>query len=64
MLCPKCKNLLRIAASRVEVTGDGSPETQTRVFTVQELVCRSPQCPEYGKAAAENRVQTYPAEEA
>ena len=63
MVCPICSNLLRIASSRVKVTGDGDPKTQTRVFVVQELVCRSRRCPNFGRVVEQNCVQTYPQEE-
>ena len=63
MLCPKCKNLLRIAASRVEVTGDDDPDIPTQVFLVQDLVCRTKKCPNYEKVVKQCRTKTYPAKE-
>ena len=63
MVCPICSNLLRIASSRVKVTGDDDPETQTRVFVVQELVCRSRRCPNFWRVVEQNCVQTYPQED-
>ncbi|MCI6305872.1 MAG: hypothetical protein SPJ32_04660 [Oscillospiraceae bacterium] len=54
---------MRIASSRVKVTGDDDPKTQTRVFVVQELVCRSRRCPNFGRVVEQNCVQTYPQEE-
>lgn len=49
MLCPKCKVALRISRSYTKVTGDESPDTETKVFTVQELECRNPKCEDFGK---------------
>lgn len=59
-VCPICKNLLRITASSTEVTGDTSGDEETKVFTVQELSCRSKGCGNFGKVVVENRVQIYP----
>ena len=33
----------------MKVEGDNSPDTETKVFTVQELTCRNKQCSNYGK---------------
>lgn len=44
--------------SYTQVEGDSSPETPTRVYTVQELQCLNPQCPEY-KQAQETRTLVY-----
>lgn len=49
MICPKCKCEMRIAATRTEVTGDKSPDTPTKVMTVQDLVCRSAQCDNFNR---------------
>lgn len=59
-VCPICKNLLRITATRTDVSGDTSASEQTKVFTVQELSCRSKNCANFGKVITENRVQVYP----
>lgn len=47
MLCPKCNCEMRIAATRTVVTGDDSPDTETQVFTEQDLVCRNRSCPSF-----------------
>lgn len=44
MLCPLCKCEMRIGGSRTVVEGDTSPDTETRVYTEQDLVCRNPAC--------------------
>lgn len=44
----------------MEVSGDTSANEQTKVFTVQELSCRSKNCANFGKVITENRVQVYP----
>ena len=49
MLCPVCGIQARIDRSYTQVEGDQSPDTTTRVYTVQEIVCRNPQCPQYGE---------------
>lgn len=49
MICPKCKCEMRIAATRIEVTGDNSPDTTTKVMTVQDLSCRSPKCDNFNR---------------
>lgn len=63
--CPLCHNLLMIRSSRQEVEGDQSPDTQTMVFEVQELICPNAQantpCPNRGKVVCEVRHQVYPA---
>lgn len=59
MLCPKCNTELMIQSARLEFTGDESPDTVTRAYTVQTLVCRNPQCSDCGKAVAENRVELH-----
>ncbi|HJA24724.1 MAG TPA: hypothetical protein H9795_01540 [Candidatus Fournierella merdigallinarum] len=35
---------MRIGGSRTVVEGDTSPDTETRVYTEQDLVCRNPAC--------------------
>lgn len=40
-LCPKCKTLLKISASKY-VNKDG------KIYMVQELTCRNPKCPNDG----------------
>ena len=57
MLCPRCKTELMIESTRLEITGDESPDTETKVYTVQALVCRNPNCMDHGMTVAENRVQ-------
>lgn len=61
-LCPLCRNLLRITETHTEVEGDSSSATETRVYTVQTLSCRSKSCANYGKPVAENRLLIYPAQ--
>lgn len=39
------------------VEGDKSPDTETKVFTVQELTCRNKQCSNYGKVVETVRHQ-------
>lgn len=46
-----------IVATRIEVEGDKSPDTVTRVYRVLDLACRARQCSEYGKVQAQQRVE-------
>ncbi len=48
MKCPQCRLEGTINSCRTEVEGDDSAEEATRVYTVQEISCRNPQCPKYG----------------
>lgn len=48
-ICEICGNELKVTGSRVICEGDDSPDTKTRVFTVLEMECTNPQCPEKGK---------------
>ncbi|MDD2954945.1 MAG: hypothetical protein PHD67_01375 [Oscillospiraceae bacterium] len=49
MKCPVCDLEGTICRCRTEVEGDDSPAAATRVFTVQDVSCRNPQCEQYGK---------------
>lgn len=49
MQCPLCKIEMAIQNTYTKVEGDNSPDTETKVFTVQELTCRNKQCSNYGK---------------
>ena len=35
---------MRIGATRTVVEGDNSPDTETKVYTEQDLVCRNTAC--------------------
>ena len=61
MRCPQCNTELRIMSSRLEVTGDDSPETPTQVWRVLEMGCVNPQCTK--PEPIEERVRIYPPEE-
>lgn len=49
MNCPYCKVQTIIKGSRYTVRGDDSPDTETELFLVQELMCRNPQCEHDGE---------------
>lgn len=49
MQCPYCKIEGTILRSSIQVTGDDSPDTPTRVYTVQEIACRNPACSHYNQ---------------
>lgn len=57
MQCSACRCEMAIVASRIEVEGDKSPDTQTKVYQVLDFACRSKQCGEYGKVQAQQRVE-------
>lgn len=48
-------------SSRLEVTGDDSPETPTQVWRILEMGCVNPQCTK--PEPVEERVRIYPPEE-
>lgn len=52
MNCPHCKLTAQIAKSRYVVRGDDSPDKETELYLVQELVCRNPQCGYNGETVA------------
>ena len=41
-LCPRCKTALRVSTSRYVLKSD-------KLYMVQELVCRNPQCEKNGE---------------
>lgn len=49
MKCPLCNIEMIIQRAYVSVEGDESPDTETKVHTVQEMSCRNKQCSNYGK---------------
>lgn len=49
MQCKNCHTEMRIVATRMEIKGDDSPDTETVVYRVMDYACRSRQCPEYDK---------------
>lgn len=57
MLCPKCRCEMRIEATRTVAEGDKSPDTETKVYTEQDLVCRNPACPDHGQVVQTVRTQ-------
>lgn len=48
MLCPLCKVEMAISNSRYKAENDTSAEEETKLFMIQEFVCRNPQCPNFG----------------
>ncbi len=49
MQCPKCKVEAGISATRYEVSNDDTAAQETKLFIVQDFVCRNPQCSDYQK---------------
>ncbi|MEG1012441.1 MAG: hypothetical protein RSE54_11310 [Ruthenibacterium sp.] len=60
MLCPKCSTLLAIEKSYQRVEGDKSENTQTKVYTVQELICRNKNCGNFQKVVETAETLIYP----
>jgi hypothetical protein len=44
MLCPKCGQPMYAKAIGNVVEGDSSPDTETKVYFVQELTCSKKSC--------------------
>lgn len=55
MQCPLCKTEMRIGASKTVVEGDNSPDTPTKVYIEQTMICRCPQCENFGKVVQTER---------
>jgi hypothetical protein len=49
MKCPLCNVEARIQRTYTKVVGDTSPETETKVYTAHDFVCRNKQCSNYEK---------------
>ncbi|MDL2215730.1 hypothetical protein LJB77_01470 [Ruminococcaceae bacterium OttesenSCG-928-N02] len=47
MICPYCKNEMRITGSSIVLQGDDTPAAQTKVYTKQTLACQNPKCNHY-----------------
>lgn len=53
MLCKTCGCEMRIVFTGTRVTGDNSPDTPTKVYTVQTLRCLNRNCPHQDEATVE-----------
>lgn len=49
MKCPLCDIEMAIKRSRYTVSGDESPDTETKLFNEQVLSCRNKKCPNFQK---------------
>ncbi|MBQ4050728.1 MAG: hypothetical protein IJD13_03805 [Oscillospiraceae bacterium] len=49
--------MTRIEKQRVEVEGDQSPDTETKVYRILSFVCRNPRCEHHGEEVGETKVQ-------
>lgn len=45
MICESCDCEMRIVGSTIKVTGDNSPDTETKLYRVQTFKCRNKNCP-------------------
>lgn len=52
MKCPLCNVEAVITKSYTTVEGDSSPNTETKVYNVQEISCRNKNCSNYEKVIA------------
>lgn len=52
MKCPLCNVEAFINRTYNRVEGDNSPDTETKVYTVQEMSCRNKNCDNYNKVIA------------
>ena len=50
MKCPLCQVEMRISRSRNIVENDDTPDTETKLYVEQELVCMNKNCSNYEKA--------------
>lgn len=49
MKCPQCQVEMRITRSFNKVENDDTPDTETKLFVVQELSCLNKNCANYEK---------------
>lgn len=47
--CPLCNVEMAISGHRYRTAGDDSPDTDTKLYIEQNLVCRNAQCANHGK---------------
>lgn len=47
--CPLCNVEMAISCHRYRIAGDDSPDTDTKLYIEQDLVCRNAQCANHGK---------------
>ncbi len=59
MQCPLCKSDCRITNTRTQVVGDNSPDTQTRVYAVQEMSCINQNCQNHMLVVGEEKALEY-----
>ena len=49
MKCPLCNTEAFIKASKYVVEGDSAANEETKLFIEQSMVCRNPNCKNYGE---------------
>lgn len=59
MKCPLCSIEMAIKGSRHVVSGDKSPDEETKLYIEQDMTCRNKNCPNHGKVVdtARNEIQ-------
>ena len=53
MKCPLCQTEMRISRTRYRTKNDDTADAETKLYAVQTLVCRNPQCENYGNVVTE-----------
>lgn len=59
MLCPKCNTAAQIRLAKTVVENDDTPDKKTKVYLVQEFVCRNSRCEQNTKIVGEVKHQLY-----
>ena len=59
MLCQICRTEAVISSNNIEVEGDNSTETPTKVYRRLEVKCRNEKCINFGQTVGEKRNLIY-----
>ena len=57
MTCPLCKLDLRITHSWNKVENDDTPDTETKLYVVQELSCLNKNCKNFEKVVETTKIE-------
>lgn len=52
--CPLCNSDLQIAKSTFKAEQDDSPDTPTEIYSVLDMVCVNPKCPNFSGVDLDN----------
>lgn len=56
MICKHCNIEAFVQSAPIRIDGDKSPETTTKVYAVQEFICRNPQCSYCGQVVGKEEI--------